>query len=80
VYEHLATVSSGFDAARNAIRAFRHLRGFERSEMERLFEMTGEARAATLSYLTNMIEGVETDESARFQTRRLRRERRDSEV
>lgn len=79
VYEHLASLNTGFDAARNALAAFRDLRGFERSEIERLFEITAEARAIALSYLTNVIEGVETDEAARLQNRRLRRERRDSE-
>jgi hypothetical protein len=80
VYEQMASFNTGFDAARNALEAFRGLRGFERSEIERLFEMTAEARAAALSYLTNVIEGVETDEAARLQSKRLRRERQDNEV
>jgi hypothetical protein len=36
--------------------------------------MTPESRAATLSYLTNIIEGIETEEAGRLQGRRLKRE------
>lgn len=77
MYEHLASVSVGFDQVRNSLMAFRDLRGFDRSEIDHFVEMAIEARAASLSYITGAIEGVETDEAARVQNKRLRRERRD---
>jgi hypothetical protein len=75
VYEQLAAVEAGFEQAASALRLFRKSAGFERSEIERLGEMTEETRAVTLSYLTNIIEGVETKEAGRIQRRRLQRER-----
>jgi hypothetical protein len=76
VYEHLAMVEAGLDQAARSLRVFRKS-GFERSEIERLIEITVEARAATLSYLTNVIETAETEEAGRLQGRRLRRQRRE---
>jgi hypothetical protein len=75
VYEQLAAVEAGFEQAARALRVFRKSGGFERSEIERLSEMTAESRAATLSYLTNIIETLETAEAGRLQGRRLKRER-----
>jgi hypothetical protein len=77
VYEHLAMIEAGFEQAACSLRVFRKAGGFERSEIERLIEMTAEARAATLSYLTNIIEAVETEDAGRLQGRRLKRERRE---
>jgi hypothetical protein len=78
VYEQLGLLNTGFDLARDALTAIRDLRDFERSEIHRLIELTAEARAATLSYVTGVIENVATDEAAHLQNRRLRRERRES--
>lgn len=55
---------------------FRKSEAFTRSEIDRFEEMTAEVRAAALSFLTNIIETIETDEAGRLQNRRLRRERR----
>jgi hypothetical protein len=79
VYEHLAAINSGFDQARTAVRAFPGF-GHDRTEIDRLDELIAEARAATLSYLTNVIETVETDEAGRLQNRRLTRERREDQA
>jgi hypothetical protein len=67
VYEQLAGIEPGFEQAARALRVFGKFRGFERSEIERSSELTAEARAATLSYLTNIIEIVETEEAGRLQ-------------
>jgi hypothetical protein len=76
VYEQLAAIEAGFEQAARALRRFRKS-GFERSEVERLTELTSEARAATLSFLTNVVETAETEEAGRLQGRRLKRERRE---
>jgi len=75
VYEHLAEVEAGFEQVARTLRAFRKSGGFVRSEIERLSELAAEARAATLSYLTNIIETLETEEAGRLQARRLKRDR-----
>ena len=77
VYERLAGIEAGFEQAIGALHAFRKHSGFARSEIKHLDELTAEARAATLSYLINVIENAETDEAGRLQGRRLKRERRD---
>lgn len=76
VYEALQAINAGFEQARDALRMFRRSEAFAQSEIDRFEEMTAEVRAATLSFLTNIIETVETDEAGRLQNRRLRRERR----
>jgi hypothetical protein len=76
VYEAVLAVNAGFDQVREALGTFRKCAGFARSEIDRLEEMAAEARAATLSCITNVIETIETDEAGRLQARRLRRERR----
>jgi hypothetical protein len=53
------------------------MRGGEKSEIERFSNLAAEARAATLSYLTNVVETLETDEAARLQARKLRKQRRE---
>jgi hypothetical protein len=60
-----------------SIRELRKYRGFEKSEIERFRNLAAEARAATMSYLTNVIEAAESDEAARCQGRCLKRERRE---
>ncbi len=74
VYEHLATINAGLDQARTALRALPRLDD-DRTEIDRLDELTAEARAIILSYLTNVVETIETDEAGRLQNRRLKRER-----
>jgi len=66
MYEHLAMIDAGFEETARALRVFRKSGAFERSEIERLSELTAEARAATLSYLANIIEALETAELAGF--------------
>jgi hypothetical protein len=75
IYERLAAIEAGFEQAARSLRVFGKSDGFEPSEIERLSELTAEARAVTLSYLTNSVETLEADEAGRLQNRRLKRER-----
>jgi hypothetical protein len=77
VYEQVMAIETGFEQAVRGLGSLRKSTGFEESEIERLSDLTAEARAATLSYLTNIIEAAETDAAARLQGRRLKRERRE---
>jgi len=77
VYEQVIAIETGFEQALRVLRGLRRSTGFEPSEVERLRVLTAEARAATLSYLTSVVETVETDDAARLQCRRLKRERRE---
>jgi hypothetical protein len=77
VYEQVIAIETGFEQALRVLRGLRRSTGFEPSEVERLRVLTAEARAATLSYLTSVVETVETDDAARLQSRRLKHERRE---
>jgi hypothetical protein len=77
VYEQLMAIETGFEQAARGLGALRKSAGFDESEIERLRDLIAETRAATLSYLTNVIETAETDEAARLQGRRVKRERRE---
>lgn len=68
-------IQAGFEQAVRGLGLLRKSAGFDKLEIERFSDLTAEARAVTLSYLFNVIEGAETDESARLQSRRLKRER-----
>ena len=70
-------IETGLAQALQGLGALRKSAMFDQSEMERFTELTAEARAATLSYLLNVIESTETEEAARLQGRRIKRERRD---
>jgi hypothetical protein len=76
VYEQVMAVQTGFEQALAGLTEFRKCRGFEKSEIDCFRNLAAEARAATLSYLTNVIEAAESDEAALWQSRRLKRERR----
>jgi hypothetical protein len=77
VYEQVMAIQGGFEQAAVGLRELRKCGGVEKSEIERFSNLAAEARAATLSYLTNVIEGAESDEAALLQSRRLKRERRE---
>jgi hypothetical protein len=70
-------IQAGFEEVARGLGALRKCAGFEESEIERFTDLAAEARAATLSYLTNIIETAETEEAARIENRRLKRERRE---
>jgi hypothetical protein len=77
VYEQVMVVQTGFEQAVAGLTELRKCRGFEKSEIDRFSNLAAEARAATLSYLTNVIEAVETEEAARLQGWRLKQESRE---
>ena len=51
--------------------------GFQRSELQRFREKSEEARAATMSYIAEVIETAETDEAGRRFGKRVARERQE---
>jgi hypothetical protein len=77
VYERVMTIQAGFEQAARGLDALRKSTGFERSEIERLSNLAAEAHAATLSYLTNIVEAVESEEAARLQNRQLKAQQRE---
>ena len=75
VYEHLLAVSVGYDQVSRALAALGERPGFKRREIARFSAMAEEARAATTSYLTEVIEIAETEQAGRMYRRRRARER-----
>jgi hypothetical protein len=76
VYEHVIAIQVGFEQAVQGLGELRKCDAFEMSEIKRLRDLAAEARAATLSYLINIVEALETDEAAQLQGHRLKRESR----
>jgi hypothetical protein len=77
VYEHLLAINVGFEQVRRALTALGRRRGFDDRVLARYGELSEEARAATTSYLLEIIESAETKEAGRLSGRRLRRERKE---
>ena len=77
VYEQLWALRSGFAQVRCALRGLGKHRAFHPGELERLGAWLEEARAATASYLTGVIEEAETNQAGRLFKLRLRRERKE---
>ena len=77
MYEQVMAIETGFAQALQGLAALRKSEIFDQSEIERFTDQAAEARATTLSYLLNVIESAETEEAARLQDRRIKRERRE---
>ncbi|HXS94651.1 MAG TPA: hypothetical protein VN736_08595 [Candidatus Limnocylindrales bacterium] len=76
VYKLLLDINANFHGVNVALTALRKHKGFDRSEIDNLAELSHEARAAVNSYLTGVIETQETAEAGRRFSKRVRRERR----
>jgi len=75
-YDSLRNINIGFEYVRAGLEHFTKIRRFDRSELEAFREQCEEARASTLSYLTEMTAESETEAAANLQRRRLAREKR----
>src|ERR1039457_1796082 len=68
VYKHLLAVNAGFDQVIRGLAALRKHESFHRRELDHYSSLSKEARAATNSYLTAVLERVETAEAGRRPT------------
>jgi uncharacterized membrane protein YgaE (UPF0421/DUF939 family) len=79
VYKHLLDVNAGFDQVIRGLAALRKHESFHRRELNHYSALSKEARAATNSYLTAVLERVETAEAGRrFGKRRTREQQEES--
>ena len=79
VYKHLLEINAGFDQVIRGLAALRKHESFHRRELNHYSALSKEARAATNSYLTAVLERVETAEAGRrFGKRRTREQQEES--
>ena len=79
VYKHLLAVNAGFDQVIRGLAALRKHESFRRRELDHYSALSKEARAETNSYLTAVLERVETQEAGRrFGKRRTREQQEES--
>ena len=72
-------LNTGFAQALAAVAALGKHKAFEPAELHRFAALVQEARAATNSYVTSVIEIAETAEAGRHFRKRLRREWREEQ-
>jgi hypothetical protein len=77
VYRHLLELNAGFDQVIRALAALQEGGTFSRREVGHYSAVAKEARAATNSYLTSVLERIETDEAGRRFGKRRKRELRE---
>ena len=77
VYQRLFDLNVGFDQVVRSLAALRKHDAFLAKELDYYSTLAKEARAATTSYLLNVMEGVETDEAGRRFRKRREREQRE---
>jgi len=70
-------MNAGFDQAIQSLAALRRHGGFHRSMLQRLAALSQETRAATNSYLANVIQTAETEEAGRKFRKRKAQEKAD---
>jgi len=74
VYRHLLDLNTGFDQVVRSLAALQKHDAFLAKELDYYAALAKEARAATMSYLLNAMEGAETDEAGRRFGKRRERE------
>jgi len=77
VYKHLLDINAGFDQVIRGLAALRKLDSFYGQELDHYTALAKEARAATNSYLTGVLERAETAEAGRRFGRRWEREQKE---
>ena len=77
VYRDLWELDEGFAQVHRVLRRMRSIRGFPTDELARYSALTEEARAATLSYLLEIVGESETRKAGRLFSSRQARERRE---
>ena len=76
IYELLLAINAGFDSVERGLITLSKTGAFDGSELLNLGALSAEARAAIASYVTGVIETMETNEAGRLYRRRLIRERK----
>jgi hypothetical protein len=79
VYWELARLNLGFDLVLQSLRALRQYRAFPEQELDRYSALSKEARAATNSFLSGVLEASETAEAGQRYRRRRAQEKRDEQ-
>jgi hypothetical protein len=79
-YEQLQAIHTGFERVRLALGNLKGLPGLDRTELGVFSEFADEARATTLSYLTEAIESTETEYAGRLFRRRQIRDRKNESL
>jgi hypothetical protein len=79
VYLELVRLNMGFDLVIRSLEALRKHRRFHRQELDRFSSLSKEARAATNSYLSGILEAAESAEAGQRFRQRLARERKDEQ-
>jgi hypothetical protein len=77
VYKHLLDINAGFDQVIRGLAAMRKHHDFRARELDRYSALAKETRAATNSYIIEVIEGAETAEAGRRFGKRRERERQE---
>ena len=77
MYFHLWLINLSFDRVVQSLDTIRRQPGFRRREVDRFRSLSEEARAATNSYITSVVELAETDQAGRHFRKRLAQERKD---
>ena len=77
IYEKLLALNVGFDQVPCALRDLSRSSRFDRAELARFRQLAEEARAATTSYLTAIIEAAETEQAGRYFHKRIHQEKQD---
>ena len=75
VYQHLLGINAGYDQVVRALATVRKHDAFLAKELDNYSALAKEARAATTSYLLNIMESAETIEAGRRFGKRRERER-----
>ena len=76
-YRLLLEINAGYDQVIRSLTALRTHAAFDREELNRFRALAQEARSSADSWLTGVLETVETEQAGRHFRRRLRRERND---
>jgi hypothetical protein len=79
LYEQLCVMNQGFDQVRRSLKELAKHSFLEPSEIRRFQQLTEEARAATNSYLLEVLGTEETDRAGRLFVQRKARERREEQ-
>jgi hypothetical protein len=80
IYHQLRELDEGFAQVNRALNRMRSIRGFQTNELARYSALTAEARAATLSYLLEIVGEAESKEAGRLFRSRRRREAREDDA
>jgi hypothetical protein len=73
-------INAGFQEVLRGLRALRREPGFSAAQLRGFEQLSREARAATNSYVAEVVEARETEEAGRLFRRRQARQRREDQA